>query len=76
MFYFTPVHVPGIRHGPDGLSRRQPQPSNELELEDNFEDWVDEVYSFMHFINRHPANLDKTITAPLQTHLNNHHKSP
>ena len=64
MFHFTLVHVPGIRHGPDGLSRRCPQPGDKPEPEDDFEDWIDEVYGFMHFINWHPADLGKMITAP------------
>ena len=31
--------------------RRRPQPDDEPEPEDDFEDWVDEVYRFMHFIS-------------------------
>ena len=64
MFHFTLVHVPGERHGPDGLSRRRPQPGDKEEPEDDFEDWIDNVNGFMHIINRHPADLDKTITTP------------
>ena len=45
MFYFTLVHVPGSHHTPNGLSRRQPQPGDEEELEDNFEDWINNVNS-------------------------------
>ena len=41
MFHFTLVHVPGIHHRPDGLSRRPPQPGDEDEPEDDFEDWID-----------------------------------
>ena len=33
-FYFDLVHVPGTMHGPDGLSRRRPQPGDEPEPED------------------------------------------
>jgi hypothetical protein len=51
MFHFTLVHVPGTHHGPDGLSRRRPQPDDEEEPEDDFEDWIDQVNGFMHFIN-------------------------
>src|SRR5271156_331349 len=71
MFHFTLVHVPGICHGPDGLSRRRPQPGDEPEPEDDFEDWIDEVNGFMHIINRHPADLDKLIpTPPITIFLN------
>jgi hypothetical protein len=55
MFHFTLVHVPGTHHGPDGLSRRRPQPGDEIEPEDDFEDWIDQVNGFMHFINPSPS---------------------
>jgi hypothetical protein len=38
MFHFTLVHVPGMHHGPDGLSRRCRQPGDEDEPKDDFED--------------------------------------
>ena len=41
MFHFTLVHVPGTHHRPDRLSRRCPQPGDEDEPEDDFEDWID-----------------------------------
>lgn len=50
-FHFHLVHVPGSMHGPDGLSRRPPQPEDEGEPEDDFEDWIDNLYSFIHIIN-------------------------
>ena len=50
-FHFTLVHVPGTSHGPDGLSRRPPQPGDQLELDDDFDDWIDNLYGFMHQIN-------------------------
>ena len=55
MFQFTLVHVPGTHHGPDGLSRRKPQADDEEEPEDDFEDWIDQVYGFMHMINPTPT---------------------
>ena len=67
MFHFTLVHVPGTHHGPDGLSRRRPQPGDVEEPEDDFEDWIDQVNGFMHFINvpparsRQPSNI---VTTP------------
>lgn len=58
-FHFELVHVPGVRHGPDGLSRRRPQPGDEPEKDDSdFDDWVDNLYGFMHMINR-PIRLYK-----------------
>lgn len=58
MFHFTLVHVPGTHHGPDGLSRRRPQPGDIPEPEDDFEDWVDQVNGFMHFINPPASRLN------------------
>lgn len=50
-FHFILVHVPGTMHGPDGLSRRKPQPGDENEPEDDFEDWIDQLYGLIHMIN-------------------------
>jgi Integrase zinc binding domain/RNase H-like domain found in reverse transcriptase len=52
-FHFTLVHVPGIAHGPDGLSRRPAQPGDipEEDDEEAFDDWIDKFYGFAHFIN-------------------------
>src|ERR1700692_3255298 len=50
MFHFELIHVPGTHHGPDGLSRRRPQPGDNPEPQDDFEDWVDEVNGFPHMI--------------------------
>jgi hypothetical protein len=61
MFHFTLVHVPGTHHGPDGLSRRRPQPGDEEEPEDDFEDWIDQVNGFMHFINTPPARIQQEV---------------
>ena len=67
MFHFTLVHVPGSHHGPDGLSRRRPQPDDQDDPEDDFEDWIDQVNGFMHFINPTPSRAmleHGTVTAP------------
>jgi len=53
-FHFDLVHVPASNHGPDGLSRRVPQPGDGLPPEDEeqvFDDWIDNLYGFMHQIN-------------------------
>ena len=64
MFHFTLVHVPGTHHGPDGLSRRRPQPGDEEEPEDDFEDWIDQVNGFIHFINPLPTHIPSIIESP------------
>ena len=64
MFHFTLVHVPGTHHGPDGLSRRKPQPGDEDEPEDDFEDWIDNVNGFLHFLNPHPTSIGCLTAAP------------
>jgi hypothetical protein len=54
-FHFKLVHVAGTSHGPDGLSRRPPQPGDDPPIEDeHFDDWIDNLYGFMHMIN--PVN--------------------
>ena len=50
MFHFDLVHVPGAFHGPDGLSRRRPQPGDRPEPDDDFDDWIDQVHGFLHMI--------------------------
>ena len=67
MFHFTLVHAPGTHHSPDGLSWRRPQPGDKDESEDDFEDWVDQVNGFMHFVNVFPSCKDlpsNTVSAP------------
>jgi hypothetical protein len=52
-FHFDLVHVPGIHHGPDGLSRR-PQEVGDDENQDDEEDfayWIDQLHGFLHQIN-------------------------
>ena len=54
LFHFTLIHVPGTRHGPDGLSRCPQQlgdDDKDSEYNPEFDDWVDKVYGFMHFLN-------------------------
>ncbi|KZT23940.1 hypothetical protein NEOLEDRAFT_1179691 [Neolentinus lepideus HHB14362 ss-1] len=62
-FHFKLVHVPRVKHGPDGLSHHPPQPDDPLQDEDSeFDDWIDRLHSFVHFINpvaylESPSNL-------------------
>ena len=52
-FHFELHHIPGKVHGPDGLSCRPLQPGDLSDSDDNndFDDWVNNLYSFMHLIN-------------------------
>ena len=59
-FHFDLVHVPGMMHGPDGLSRRRLQPGDEPEPEDDFDDWINRLYGFMHF-DRHSFGRPRSI---------------
>jgi hypothetical protein len=61
-FHFELVHVPGTHHGPDGLSRRTRQPGDEDEPEDDFDDWIDNLYGFVHMINT-PIRRKRVPTA-------------
>jgi hypothetical protein len=64
-FHFELQHVPGKSHGPDGLSQRPPQPDddsddNECDEEtEEFKDWIDNLYSFVHMINN-PIHAPKS----------------
>jgi hypothetical protein len=57
MFHFELRHVPGKMHGPDGLSRRLPQPDDDSNDEETnneaeeFDDWINNLYGFAHMIN-------------------------
>src|SRR6267154_2498718 len=65
-FHFILVHVPGTMHGPDGLLRRRPRPGDEPEPDDeDFDDWIDDLYGFMHMINASPhlATLHSKVMA-------------
>ena len=81
LFHFTLVHVPGTRHGPDGLSRRPQQPGDDItDSADNpeFDDWVDQVYRFMHFLNplgltvAHPEICATYVSETLSEYSTNH----
>lgn len=45
LFTFKLVHVPGSKHGPDGLSRRR-KVEEDPEEEDDWEEWLDREYGF------------------------------
>ena len=65
MFHFELLHVPGTHHGPDGLSRQQPQSDDKPEPEDNnFEDWVNNVNSFIHMVNPYPTDRSTLTDIP------------
>jgi len=61
-FHFTLVHVKGTLHGPDGLLQCPPQPGNLVEEDDDFKDWVDHLYGFVHVVhNLFPASMTHSI---------------
>ncbi|KZT28918.1 hypothetical protein NEOLEDRAFT_1020870, partial [Neolentinus lepideus HHB14362 ss-1] len=46
-FHFKLVHVPGVKHRPDGLSCHPSQPDDLPQDEDpEFDDWIDRLHSF------------------------------
>src|SRR5271163_4636115 len=67
MFHFELVHVPGTHHSPDGLSRRRPQPGDEPEPNDDFDDWIDDINGFIHMINPLPIHMSTLTDAPPTT---------
>ncbi|KAG6838770.1 hypothetical protein C0991_008650, partial [Blastosporella zonata] len=80
LFQFKLVHVKGILHGPDGLSRRPRQPDDLDDPQDpDFEDWVDQMYGFMHIIQLtmpHASlilqnTIDPNSTLPLPISIQN-----
>ena len=71
-FHFELRHVPGKQHGPDGLSRCPPQPGNNPSNDEgkggtkDFEDWIDNLYGFMHMVNSLvPASRMEGLTMAL-----------
>ena len=68
LFHFTLIHVPGMWHGPDSRLQHPQQPGDEddnSEYNPEFNDWVDKVYGFMHFLNPtclQIASSDKNAT--------------
>src|SRR5215470_9911135 len=75
LFHFTLVHVPSSKHGPDGLSRRQPQEGDDpQDQQDDFDDWVDRMHGFIHIINdNRPVHSSSqgAISTMIQTFSNN-----
>ena len=60
-FHFSLVHVKGTLHGPDGLSQHPLQPGNLEEDEDDFKDWVNQLYGFLHVVH----DLFPSVTLPV-----------
>ena len=55
-FHFDLVHIKGTFHGPDGLSRwlRQPKDTVMDNEEFEFDDWIDNLYGFLHMMQPLP----------------------
>ncbi len=70
-FQFRLVHVPGTHHGADGLSRRPRQPNDEIRdevhLDEEFDDWIDNLYGFLHLINPSPSLSQVSRTTAKRT---------
>jgi len=67
LFDFMLKHVPGASHGPDRLPRCPAQPNDEPEPTDDYEDWIDKLYGFMHMINPRSILHGKTRALSLYT---------
>jgi len=66
-FHFTLVHVKGTLHGPDGLLQHPLQHGDLEEEEDDFEDWVNCLYGFLHVVhNLFPSYATPPIIPPHQ----------
>lgn len=68
-FHFALVHVPGAQHGPDGLSRRHPQPLDEYDPADEDDDWIDRLNGLVHLINPLPPVLRASTFSPIPTFI-------
>ena len=64
-FHFTLVHIPGTMHSPDGFSRCHAQPGNDPEPEDDFNNWVDQLYGFVHLVNPPLCTAQCSTTMPV-----------
>jgi hypothetical protein len=65
LFNFKLVHIPSATHGPDGLSCQLAQPDDPPKPEDNYEDWIDRAYRFMHIINPTTVNQGSHLVLSL-----------
>jgi hypothetical protein len=61
-FHFILVHIPSTMHGPDGMSRRRPQPGDKPEPDNDFDNWINNLYGFMHFINEAIIHSDQSTS--------------
>ncbi|THH20447.1 hypothetical protein EW146_g897 [Bondarzewia mesenterica] len=67
-FHFTLIYVPGTLYTPNGLSHCPPQPGDIAESSDDFDDWINNVYGFLHLINSPSTSSPPAI---LSTYPNN-----
>ncbi|CCM06949.1 uncharacterized protein FIBRA_09263 [Fibroporia radiculosa] len=61
-FHFTLVHIPGTMHGPDSLLRRPRQPGDIDDDDDDFNDWIDNLHSFIHQVQTPPSAWLRTVS--------------
>jgi hypothetical protein len=70
LFDFNLVHVPSVTHGPNSLSHQPAQPDNTPEKEDDYKDWINCAYGFMHIINPTTVNGGSHLVLSLFTLTN------
>ena len=70
LFHFEICHITANRHtGSDGLSRCPPADTDPPE-DDNFEDWLDDSYSFcITYSMTEPCPLSPRLLLPIQAHM-------
>jgi hypothetical protein len=61
-FHFDLIHIPGMHHGPDGLSRWPWRVGDDEDQDDeeDFTDWIDQLHGFLHQINVVDIHLPTT----------------
>jgi hypothetical protein len=63
------MHIPGMHHTPDGLSRwpRQVGDDEDRDDKEDFMDWIDQLHGFLHQINvvdTHPPTTSDSLPLP------------
>jgi hypothetical protein len=70
LFNFNLVHTPNTTHGPNSLSCQPAQPDNLPEKKNDYKDWIDQAYGFMHIINPTTVNQGSHLVLSLFTLTN------
>jgi hypothetical protein len=70
LFDFKLVHIPSATHGPNSLFHQLAQPDDPPEPEDNYENWINQAYRFIHIINLTTAKQESHLVLSLFTLTN------